>query len=286
MEIILKAHLSHILNNTIHNIIPVSGGDISSAYRIETAEGNYFLKSNTGKTALEMFQAEARGLECIAKTNTIRTPKVYACSSMGKNAFLLLEYIESKLPSSQDFGNLGDQLAQLHHYTTAPFGLDHNNFIGSLPQSNPQKEHWADFYTEARLLPQLQLAKQNHLLRPGECPTKETIRHTLEKPLQQVRPSLLHGDLWSGNYLISTSGIPYLIDPAVYYGDHEVDIAMSKLFGGFGKTFYDVYFDHMPTDRYTTTRIAIYQLYYLLVHLNLFGRSYHGSVVSILRSYF
>ncbi|MCL4153172.1 UNVERIFIED_CONTAM: hypothetical protein GTU68_012877 [Idotea baltica] len=197
-----------------------------------------------------------------------------------------MEYVVSKSPSLEDFKILGAQLAALHQCTSVYFGLDHDNFIGKLPQSNTQHNTWVNFYTHERLLPQLHLAISNGLLNPKEIPTTSEIKSFLDGLFKNVKPVLLHGDLWSGNYLISTDGTPYIIDPAVYFGHHEVDIAMSQLFGGFHDAFYESYFLHMPEEENTSTRIDMYQLYYLLVHLNMFGRSYYGSVSSILKTYF
>ncbi|WP_303316042.1 fructosamine kinase family protein [Flavivirga abyssicola] len=282
----LKSLLSKILNESITKVSPVHGGDISKAFKIETSNNAYFLKSNNVSNASNMFQIEAYGLQVIRKTNTIKTPKVLACDTFQNVAFLLMEFIDSKSPSSVDYKNLGYQLAQLHQCTSDSFGLDQDNFIGSLPQSNRQNTTWVDFYTTERLLPQLELAKQKQLLSKNECPSIQNIKSTLESLFTNIKPALLHGDLWSGNYLISKDGTPYLIDPAIYYGHHEVDIAMTKLFGGFDTSFYETYSSLFKNDENTSTRIEIYQLYYLLVHLNLFGRSYYGSVSSILKKYF
>ncbi|WP_248723909.1 fructosamine kinase family protein [Seonamhaeicola sp. ML3] len=281
----LKKHLGNILYENIENLQPISGGDISQAYRIDTNNSSYFLKLN-GADKLNMFKTEAYGLELIAKTNTIKTPKILAFDVFENSAFLLMEFVESKSPTAQDFKALGKQLAALHQCTSESFGLDTNNFIGSLTQSNNQHESWTDFYIDERLIPQLDLAKSKGLLNAKEIPLTSAMKDALQTLFQNIKPSLLHGDLWSGNYLIASNGTPYLIDPAVYYGHSEIDIAMTKLFGGFSNHFYEAYFDTMPPDDYTNQRIEIYQLYYLLVHLNLFGRSYYGSVASILKSFF
>lgn len=280
-----KIHLSSFLNTSNVSVNPLSGGDISKAYKITTSKRSYFLKVNEASNALTMFQTEAYGLEAIAKTKTIKTPQVIAYDTFEGSAFLLLEFIESKSPSSEDFRLLGTQLAQLHQCTSEHFGLDRDNFIGRLPQSNSHHKTWTDFYTHERLRPQLELAKQKGLLNDWECPNVEDIKNRLRSWFVNIKPSLLHGDLWSGNYLISNEGEPYVIDPATYYGHNEVDIAMSKLFGGFGEAFYEAYFSLFPPSEHTPARIEIYQLYYLLVHLNMFGRSYYGSVKSILQKY-
>ena len=146
--------------------------------------------------------------------------------------------------------------------------------------------HGQDFYIDERLLPQFDLAQSKGLLRSNEIPDKEIMKGNLNDLIKVVKPSLLHGDLWGGNFLIGKDGTPYLIDPAVYYGHHEVDIAMSKLFGGFGSAFYSAYYEVFPESSRINDRIEIYQLYYLLVHLNIFGSSYYGSVKQILNKYF
>ena len=280
-----KIFLSSIINDTITKLTPVGGGDISKTYKIESSRHSYFLKLNN-KNALQMFKTEANALELISNTKAIKAPKVYNYGTFENTAYLLLEYIEKKTPAPIDFENLGLHLSKLHQCTSNNFGFNKDNFIGNLPQSNNKHRSWTEFYAIERLSPQIELAKQNYLLSANECPTYNRIIQTLEPLFNNIKPSLLHGDLWSGNYLISRDGIPYLIDPAIYYGHSEVDIAMSKLFGGFGNKFYESYFNCIPQDEHTPIRIKIYQLYYLLVHLNLFGISYYQSVISILKKYF
>ncbi len=279
-------HISKLLKEQVLSFIPVSGGDISRAYKIDTSKTSYFLKVNQSSNALRMFQAEVIGLQSIKKTQTIATPEVLIYDTFDGYYFLIMEYIESKSASSNDFNKLGQKLAELHQNTSESFGLENDNFIGSLYQCNKPKNSWVDFYVQERLQPQLQLARQKGFLSTGECPSVDIMKENLNELFLDVKPSLLHGDLWNGNYLISKNGIPYLIDPAIYYGHSEVDIAMSKLFGGFGNDFYKAYHSVHPRDSNTDSRIDNYQLYYLLVHLNLFGRSYYGSVHSILKKYF
>lgn len=286
MNTAFQNHISNLLKEPIKRVQPVSGGDISQTHKITTTKNNYFLKTNKTVNAFSMFKAEALGLKYINNTKTIKTPKVLCHDTYQNTSFLLMEFIDSKPPTHNDFINLGLKLAELHKNTSETFGFEHHNFIGNLNQSNKTNKAWVMFYTNERLIPQLQLAKQSGLLSANECPSKDIITQNLEELFYNIKPSLLHGDLWSGNYLISTEGIPYLIDPAIYYGHHEVDIAMTKLFGGFGDSFYNAYQSIFPKDINTKARIEIYQLYYLLVHLNLFGRSYYSSVVSILKKYF
>ncbi|MCR8668559.1 fructosamine kinase family protein [Aestuariibaculum sp. M13] len=280
------AHISKQIKAPIESIHSVSGGDISSAYKIITSGQSYFLKTNTISNALQMFQTEAEALKTIANTNTISTPKVLDYSQFKNTSFLLLEFIDSKSPDSEDFKTLGRQLAELHKNTNAYFGLQQDDFIGSLIQYNKPTDSWNSFYVNERLYPQLQLAIQRQLLLESECPSKGQMLNKLNPLFQNIKPSLLHGDLWSGNYLIATNGKPYLIDPAMYFGDSEVDIAMTKLFGGFSEDFYKAYHNMIPEDEFTSNRIEVYQLYYLLIHLNLFGKSYYSSVINLLKKYF
>ncbi|WP_338359429.1 fructosamine kinase family protein [Yeosuana marina] len=286
MKLDFKTYLSDILNEPITSLNAVSGGDISQAYKLKTPQHTFFLKVNNSESSFNMFQVEANALEQIKNAKTIKTPQVFCYDRFENYSFLLLEFIESKLPLNTDFKTFGAKLAELHQVTQNNFGLDEDNFIGSLPQSNKTHLSWLDFYTKERLLPQLELAKKSGYLSDSECPLESTIKENLNHLFVNIKPSLLHGDLWSGNYLISTKGEPYLIDPALYFGHHEVDIAMTKLFGGFGSDFYSSYHAIIPQDKDTPARIEIYQLYYLLVHLNLFGRSYYRSVLSILKKYF
>ena len=281
----LKTHLlEHGIR--IQNIRTVSGGDISDAYLILSSEGRFFLKVNSGKDAPHMFATEQMGLELLAQADALATPKVILSGKVGTQAFILMQYIESKRATPQDMEQFGLGLAQLHQYQEDTFGWDQNNFIGSLPQSNQKHSNWSSFYWEERMLPQLQMAHDSGLLPQKEIPKWESVKHLFDQVFQETKASLLHGDLWSGNYLISTQGQAFLIDPAVYFGHHEVDIAMSKLFGGFGNSFYDAYYSIWPKIEAHSIRIDLFQLYYLLVHLNLFGSSYYLSVSNILRRYF
>ncbi len=287
MEKHLKNHIEHLLCVNIESVQSVSGGDISKAYLLQTKSERLFCKVNHADQAHAMFLAEKKGLEAIAETKTIASPKVLFCEPLKKGSVLLMEYIEPKRASSAEMRHLGHQLAALHHCSVGDFfGWEADNFIGSLPQSNINHTDWSYFYVAERLLPQLKRAQEGNRLHPEEIPSEEELLGTCKNIFPEVSPSLLHGDLWSGNYLISETGIPYLIDPATYYGHREVDIAMTRLFGGFGRSFYEAYNEHFPNIGGEAERTDLYQLYYLLVHLNLFGGSYKASVTSILDRYF
>lgn len=283
----LRNHLELKLQKPITNSSAITGGDISHAYKIETPKRSYFVKTSKDYSALAMYKAEAKGLIQIADTKTIATPKVVASSEFNGAAYLVMEFMETKRPDSKDFENFGRQLAQLHRApTTSKFGNTNHNFIGSLPQSNTNHQSWTNFYVYERLMPQLQMAAGKGLLDKKQLPQITSLLKTCSDLFGEVATALLHGDLWSGNYLISLDSAPYLIDPAVYIGHHEVDLAMTKLFGGFGEAFYKAYHEIIPPHENQSELTEIYQLYYVLVHLNLFGSSYIGSVLRIIRRYF
>lgn len=282
-----KSHIGQVLGSSIKNVEPVSGGDISTAFCVYTPTERFFCKVNDSARALDMFFAEKAGLEYIGQTKTIKVPQILGCGQFNGNSFLLMEFVEPKGPDQKDMDTFGHQLAEMHSYVAGEsFGWKRDNFIGSLPQSNKNHPDWATFYVYERLLPQLTMAKQNNLLAIGEIPSENELFKGCQRFFPKVKPALLHGDLWNGNYLISSEGIPYLIDPSVYFGHSEVDLAMTKLFGGFGTTFYSAYDEHFPVHPHERELTEIYHLYYLLVHLNLFGRSYYQSVRQLLKTYF
>lgn len=280
----LLDYIGQQLNITILNYQPLSGGDISNVYLLETLNQRLVLKENTNSNALALIHAEQLGLSTIAATKTIQTPDIFLCDTFQDGTFLLMEYIESKRPDKADFERLGQAVGHLHRVSTTSFGFPQNNFIGSLTQSNTNHTSWLHFYVSQRLLPQFQLALEQNLLSKEEIPSKAILLENGTSLFENIQPSLLHGDLWSGNFLIATDGTPYLIDPAVYYGHSEVDIAMTRLFGGFGATFYDAYQEIHPSNNGASIRQNWYQLYYLLVHLNMFGRGYYGQVKRVFES--
>ena len=283
----LHNHLDSTLPARILAARPLSGGDIHRAYRLELENGqNIFIKTNQNRQAPEMFRTESLGLKLLGQSQAIRIPDVIGHrSSDDGHAYLMLEYIEPGHRNAQFWERFGRKLARLHKVTSAQFGLDHDNFIGSLPQSNTQHSTWAEFYTEERLLPQMTMARRQGYF---DEPTGQQL-HRLCSKLNSVcpaeQPALCHGDLWSGNFLCDTAGEPVLIDPAACYAHREMDLAMTRLFGGFDPRFYDAYKDAWPLEPGFEDRIGIYQLYYLLVHVNLFGGGYVGSVRGILKDW-
>ena len=279
-------YISEIIHDKIISHTTLSGGDISNAYLLRGKIGDYFIKTNQSSHAHDMFTKEGLGLKAISSTGSIRAPKVIAVNQYLSYAFIIMEYVEPKNLEINDYANLGFQLADMHLNHMSEFGWTSNNHIGVLPQSNRECASWPEFYATERLTPQIKLAVTKGFLEYDEVPIFERMTGVIHDIMPLVKPCLLHGDLWSGNYLISKNGIPYMIDPAVYYGHHEVDIAMTKLFGGFGSCFYEAYHEKIPVIAGEEVRIQLYQLYYLLVHLNHFGRSYYAPVKKILSRYF
>ena len=270
-----------ILQSKIHSTKHISGGDINEARLLETSTGNYFLKFNESANFPSMFPVEALGLKRLGSASIIQTPKVIHA----EESFLLLEYIEPAPATPAFWKNFGIQLAQLHQQTHTQFGLDHDNFIGRLPQANNFHDNWPSFYIQERLQPQLQLAIDKKQLTHDFILKFENLYSKLDQLCPREAPALTHGDLWSGNFMATADDKPVLIDPAVSYAHREMDLAMSKLFGGFTSLFYDSYFDAYPWEAGLEERIPVYQLYYLIVHVNLFGGGYVGSVERILKKY-
>ncbi|MCB0705228.1 MAG: fructosamine kinase family protein [Saprospiraceae bacterium] len=274
-----------ILEVNIISFTPLRGGDISDAYQVATIEGPFFLKVLSGPAAAEMLQQEEIGLREIAKTGTVKTPLIRSSGSRESTALLLLEFIESGNTSPDFWKSFGQQLARLHQTNAPSFGFRENNFIGSLTQRNRRWDCWPDFYQEERLAPQVKLAYDQGLLDTGDLALFDHIYTCVAENCPEEVPSLIHGDLWSGNFLCSTSGEAVLIDPAVAFSHREMDLAMCRLFNGFDRKFYRAYEEAYPIERGFESRLPLYQLYYLLVHLNIFGRGYYSSVRQILTAF-
>jgi fructosamine-3-kinase len=282
----LLNYISKYLNGNIVNYQTLSGGDISKSYVLSTKTDRFFLKINSDCEITDLFLKEKEGLEAIRNTKTIATPEIYHLGKFKNSSFMILQYIERKHPDDADFTRLGHQLALLHKNGQSTFGFNTDNYIGSLNQSNHSRDDWTSFYINERLIPQFELSVSRNLLVPTDIPKKDKLLNVCNALFSDIKPSFLHGDLWNGNFMISSDGVPYLIDPAVYYGHHEIDIAMTKLFGGFSKSFYRAYQEHFNVKIDNDDRCVLYQLYYLLVHLNLFGLTYKSSVKNILNRIF
>lgn len=232
-----------------------------------------------------MFDAEHQGLELLRSNCALHVPQVITTGLIEDQAFLLMEFIEDGKPQCEFWEFFGTQLANMHRKSASFFGLDHHNYIGSLVQKNNPHSTWASFYAEERLLQQAEDARNSGLLSGEEMSAIEKICAKLGDWMPPEAPSLLHGDLWSGNYLCSAKSLPVLIDPAVYYGHREMDLAMTRLFGGFPEEFYRAYSSSFPLITGFEERLSLFQLYPLLVHLNLFGRSYASSVNAVIQRF-
>ncbi|WP_077922078.1 fructosamine kinase family protein [Spirosoma sp. 209] len=268
----------------------LSGGDINMAAQVFSSEGVFFVKwnhadSQTTLGAFNPFETEARGLNLLRQTDTLAIPEIMGCGQHQGKSYLILEFISSGKPNQLYWEMLGQSLAEMHSHTQPRFGLHFDNFIGSLPQTNTLTSSGFDFFFDQRLLPQAGMALYKGLLTKPYYEALFRLREQLPNLLPNERPALLHGDLWSGNVMVTEQGTPALIDPAVYYGFREAELAFSKLFGGFDQRFYDAYNEAFPLDRGFDERVGIYNLYPLLVHVNLFGSGYVSGVERILKRY-
>ncbi len=248
---------------------PVSGGDISAAWRLS----NLFLKTGP-LSSLEMFAAEADGLRELASANAVRVPEVVGVGECPEGAWIALEWIDMQSPTEDAHRRFGEQLAELHSTTNERYGWHRDNTIGLTPQYNEWSDNWVEFFREHRLGFQLRLAHDNGF---GDELTERGDRLLRRLPIwlqrNNLRPSLLHGDLWGGNWAVA-DGMPVIYDPAVYFGDPETDLAMTRLFGGFSAGFYAAYERSAPLASGHQERMILYQLYHILNHLNLFGSGY------------
>jgi protein-ribulosamine 3-kinase len=283
----LEAALEVALGSPVVRSNGVAGGDINQAAQVALADGReLFVKSNPSAPP-EMFTAEARGLAWLAEAAALRLPEVVAVSPPSEGVqFLVLQLIRRGRPGRGFDDALGRGLAALHRFGAPHFGLDHDNFIGRLPQANrplASPSSWAEFYRQRRLEPQLRLAVDRGLasgeMRRGFQRLFAALDGLVGAP---EPPARLHGDLWGGNLMCDAEGTPCLIDPAVYGGHREIDLAMMRLFGGFGPRVFAAYGEAWPLGPGSEVRVDLYQLYPLMVHVNLFGGGYVGSVEAAL----
>jgi protein-ribulosamine 3-kinase len=269
----------------LKHFTPAPGGCINQGGRITTSAGEYFLKWNDAQKFPDMFAAEAKGLQILAAPNVIAIPEVVGVGQHGSYQFILMEFVEQNGRSKNYWTALGEQLGALHRVMASSFGLDHNNYIGSLRQLNTPHTSWIEFFIVRRLRVQLELALSSRLIGTEVVKKFDLLFHKLPSLLPLEEPSLLHGDLWSGNLITTGKGAPCLIDPAVYFGHREADLAMTQLFGGFDESFLDSYQQAFPLTAGFHERFDLYNLYPLLVHVNLFGHGYTGQVNSIVKKF-
>jgi len=289
----------------------VVGGGISQVLRLRTARGEYLLKAG-GHGLPGFFAAEARGLALLASSGAVRVPAVLAYRDAGEaggwrleirdtlqasslksqasnDGFILLEWLAPPPHSDRARASelLGVALASMHRATASSYGLDHDNYIGATPQPNGRMPSWLQFFRERRLGFQAELARRNGHMRGERARRMDRLIDRLGDWIDDraTQPALLHGDLWGGNFIVGPGGVPALIDPAVYYGDREADLAMTRLFGGFPPGFYRAYEAAWPLPDGWRERVGLYNLYHLLNHVNLFGESYGAEVDATLVRY-
>lgn len=283
----LQYHLKDSLKQSIDSAEAVSGGSINQAARLVLEDGSLcFLKWNTSADP-DMFYKEQQGLELLKKAGTsLRIPRILNAGVTNEGTgYLLLEFIEQDEEVSGSAATFGEELAQLHSHTNERFGLAYDNYIGRLPQSNSWHGNWIEFFIKERLQPQLQQAIDSGKLGADTAKHFEALYGQLPLLLPEEPASLLHGDLWGGNYLYDSNGTATLVDPAVYYGHREIELAFTHLFGGFPERFYKAYHSAYPLAPEFSSRKDIYNLYPLLVHTNLFGGHYGRQVQNIVKRF-
>lgn len=275
-EIAIQEHF------TLEDYQRLAGGDINDVFLLATSTEKWVIKLNDKFAFPDMFQQEAVALEALAETNTFVIPKLICRGEYKNQAYLIMEFIDAGLENHLFWEDFGVNLAQLHKHTNEYFGWKNQNYIGSLPQYNRFCISSSEFYISQRLQPQFKLARQNGFDFQKLDWFYKNVTNLIPK---NEKPALIHGDLWSGNYMVNAKQKPVLIDPAISFASREMDLAMMQLFGGFPPEVFEAYNAHFPLPTDWKSRVELYHLYYLLVHLNLFGKSYLSSVQRIVKKY-
>ncbi len=266
--------------------IAVGGGSINHTYQLLINESSrYFIKLNSEKNYPQLFTTEKNSLEVLGTAKVIRVPRVVAVTAVEGYQVLILEWIEQGLKTTVFWKSFGEQLALLHRTDSNTFGLDIDNYMGALPQTNTKDADWCIFFTQQRLVPQIRMARDAQRLGKKEVDHFERLFLRLPEIFPPEPPALLHGDLWSGNFLCDEHSQPVLVDPATYYGHRSMDLAMTTLFGGFDNVFYESYQYHFPLPANYCRQWEVCNLYPLLVHLNLFGESYLPDILHTIQHY-
>ncbi|NIG57632.1 fructosamine kinase family protein [Chitinophaga sp. Cy-1792] len=287
LQIKLGGALSEKLQVKIHinDAKSVSGGDINETFRIATNEGYFFLKLNNTAQYPDLFQQEFSGLQELRAAYALSVPKPLATGTVADKSYLLMEFIQKGVAVSDFWENFAAGLARQHLITQPHFGYPVPNYIGTLKQYNTPYSNWPVFYAFNRLMPLTRLAYDKKIIEQQTVKQMERLCRQLPRLFPAEQPALLHGDLWSGNFMIGNDGRACIYDPAVYYGHREMDLAMTRLFGGFDTRFYYAYQSIYPLVPGWQERIGICQLYPLLVHTILFGGNYYSSVREVLAAY-
>ena len=274
-------HLAEQENLKLKNSKPLAGGDINEVHQLNCREGDFVVKINDRSAYPKMFEREANGLEELRKANSFTIPEIISTGEIDDDAYLLMRYIDAASPSGDFEEQFAQKLAKMHRLSVDFFGFHEDNYIGKLPQYNNHKATASDFYIDQRLIPQIKMAKDLGY----DLPADDVFFKNVEDAIPDEPSSLIHGDLWAGNYMTDENGDPVLIDPATCYAHREMDLAMMKLFGGYSSRIFEIYDNSYPLESQWQSRVKLYQLYYLLVHLNLFGAGYLGSVENIIKKY-
>ena len=263
----------------------VGGGSINDTYRIRFGERNAFCKMNSAIRFPQLFAKEKAGLKLIAKQKLIKTPEIIDCFEEAGTQVLMLEWVQAGERTEAFWKRFGEGLAALHRVSAEAFGLLENNYMGSVPQSNVRHKTWTAFFLAERLQPMIQRCLLNGQLNKTHLRQFENLEKRLSQIFEDENPSLLHGDLWSGNFMCDQNSEPVLIDPAVYFGHRSIDLAMTTLFGGFQSPFYESYRHHFPFPDNYEEQWAVCNLYPLLIHLYLFGTSYLPQIENTLQRF-
>lgn len=285
--LLVMESLQHIFNDcglNVQRTDSVHGGDINDCYCLFTSTGKYFLKVNDKKKYPLMFEKEANGLELLLKNSTLIIPQVIKTGAYDDKQYLLLEWLEKGSPHKDMWEQFGQSLAMMHKHPQQYFGLSEDNYIGSLQQINGKYTHWHTFYAECRILPLIKSLFDSGAYSSKDVKTAEALCAKLEQLFPIEPPSLLHGDLWAGNYFVHSSGYATIFDPAAYYGHREMDLGMTKLFGGFDQRLYNAYDHHYRLEPDWQKRLPLTQLYPILVHAVLFGGHYVSSALNLIRA--
>jgi fructosamine-3-kinase len=277
----LRKHLQERFSLNIKSIRALSGGDINEVYLIEDQNKKYVAKINEAHLFPGMFKKEVSGLNALRKTGAIDVPEVLGYGDFETNTYLILDYRESGKASHKFWELFGQAMAALHQTTHETFGFKEDNYLGSLPQYNDNFETASQFYIHQRLMPQFKIAFDKGYV----FENLDSFYQRVKELIPNEPPALIHGDLWSGNYLVNSQNKPCLIDPAVAYAPREMDLAMMKLFGGFDDRLFSAYDEAFQLKPDWEKRIKLWQLYYILAHLNLFGGHYYTQAKEIMSQY-
>ncbi|MEM9987701.1 MAG: fructosamine kinase family protein [Bacteroidota bacterium] len=286
LPVTLQQSVADYFQGVIRAATPVEGGCIHRGQRIAFEDGRVFFLKFNQQEFRDHFQAELAGLTLLKESAALRVPREVHLSPLDAEIpWLAMEWVEPGARQNTFWSLLGQGLAQLHRHTREGFGLDLDNYIGSLPQSNRTHATWADFWVEERIEPQVKIARDHRYLERNALGSFERLFHRAESLFPTEPPALIHGDLWGGNLLTDLSGSPVLIDPATYFGHREMEIAFMGLFDQIPASFFEAYQTDYPLESGWRNRQDLCNLYPLMVHLNLFGASYRASVMRTLHAY-